>query len=172
MRPLVMPLPTWDTINTLCFDRKVLHVGVADGQDTVSLAQAAMVVAVYVDVSGPDIGVSLAKIAQVDDLLTTRGLASRVLLHAVPAMLGITQYHRGQFDVAVYNPSACADPEPHLTIAQLTEYADKVIVVGDKIPELWDVAASALKPGTYMASSDGSAIFITLGVPEPIVRTD
>jgi hypothetical protein len=172
MQPLVMPLTTWDTINTLCFDRKVLHVGVADGNDVVSLAQAALVVAVYVDVAAFDIGVSLAKIAQVDDMLVSRGLASRVLLHAVPATLGITQYHRGQFDVAVYNPGACTDPEPHLTIAQLAEYANKVIVVGDGIPQLWDVACSAFKPGTYTASSDGSAIFITLGAPEPIVRTD
>jgi hypothetical protein len=172
MQPLLMPMTTWDTINTLCFDRKVLLVGVADGNDVVALAQAGLVVVVYLDISGIDIGVSLSKLATVKDMLAARGLASRVVLHQVPAMLGITQYAEGQFDVVVYNPGVCADPEPHLTVAQLSLCAPKVIVVGEKIPELWDVAASALRPGTYTASSDGSAIFITMGKPEPIVRQD
>jgi hypothetical protein len=172
MTPLLMPMTTWDTVNTLCFDRKVLLVGVADGNDVIALAQAGLVVAVYIDVAGPDVAVNLTKINMVKEMLASRGLASRVLVHAVPAMLGITQYATDQFDVAVYNPGICADPEPHLTVAQLAQYAPKVIVVGERIPELWDVACSALVPGQYTASSDGNAIFITTGIPEPIVRND
>jgi hypothetical protein len=172
MQPLLMPPSTWDTVSTLCFDRKVLHVGVADGNDVVTLAQSALLVAVYIDVAGPDVAVNLTKINAVKEMLAKRYLYNRVLIHAVPAMLGITQYATDQFDVAVYNPGVCADPEPHLTVAQLAQYAPKVIVVGERIPELWDVVTGALVPGQYTASSDGNAIFITTGIPEPIVRND
>ena len=172
MGPLLMPMDTWDTVNTLCFDRKVLLVGVADGNDVVALAQAAMVVAVYVEVTLSDFQAGAAKVADVKSMLESRSLRSRVLLHQVPSLLGITQYCEKQFDVAVYNPSACLDPEPGLTAAQIANYAHKLVVVGERIPELWDVVCAALPQGEFTASSDGSAIFVTLGAPEPIERTD
>lgn len=172
MLPLLMPVETWDTINTLCFNRKVLLVGVADGNDVVALAQTAMIVAVYVSVGGPDLGIDMAKIVELHHTLTTRDLGPRVLLHSVPSLLGITQYHIEQFDVAVYNPGACRDPDPAGTAAQLAVYAKRLIVVGDAIGELWDVILPALPQGGYTASSDGNSIFVTLGAPESIMRTD
>lgn len=172
MLPLLMPVDTWDTINTLVFNRKVLMVGVADGADAIALAQTAMVLAIYVDTDGLDVSLHMHKVQDVATLLVQHELNSRVLLHSVCALLGITQYAEGQFDVVVYNPSACRDNDPGHTAAMLANYAKRIVVVGDAIPDLWDVITHALPPGQYTASSDHSAIFVTMGAPEPIVRTD
>lgn len=172
MLPLLMPVETWDTINTLCFNRKVLLVGVADGNDVVALAQTAMICAVYAEVDNGDIGVLCTKVREVQELVAARELGSRVLLHSVPSLLGITQYALDQFDVVVYNPGACRDPDPAGTAAMIANYTKRLIVVGDAIGDLWDVILPALPQGKYTASSDGNGIFVTLAAPEPIVRMD
>ena len=172
MLPLLMPAHTWDTVNTLCFDRKVLLVGIADGNDVIALAQSALIVAVYPSVTASNLGADLTKIADTQAMLARRGLHRRVLMHAVPSILGITQYQAGQFDVAIYNPGTGGDPEPGATAAQIANYADKLIVVGENIPEMWNAVVDTLPAGSFTASSDGHAIFVTMGAPVPTVRQD
>lgn len=169
---LLMPMTTWDTLNVLCFDRKVLMVGVDDGDDVASVAQTAHVLSVYAGMRGQGADEEVAKIEDLYEILQARRLGHTVVLNRVPAMLGVTAYLRGQFDVAVYNPGACQDHNPGESAAFLSGYVGKLIVVGQKIPELWDEVCSHLPQGGYSASSDGSAIFVTMGPPEPIVRQD
>lgn len=172
MAPLLLPPATWDTVTTLAFDRKVLVVGPADGNDVVSLARTALVVCVYMSSATADIGRQLHRTQELDQMLTDKKLGHRVILHAVPAILGITQYHTGQFDLVLFNPEAAGDDDPGGTIAQLAEYAKRLVIAGSDLHHLWYETTSHLPENGYSASCDGSAIFVSMGTPEPIERRD
>lgn len=161
MQPVLLPMASWDTINTLCFNRKVLIVGVGDGNEVISVAQSAAITAVYVSADSADLGRQLSTVAMLDDLLTSAHLTSRVLLHAVCAMLGITQYHTGQFDVVIYNPDVAGGDGIEEMVAQLANYGASLVVIDDPADTRWGTVVAAVAGTNRQCMGDGAIIWAT-----------
>lgn len=161
MDTLLLPMHSWDTINTMCFNRKALVVGVGDGSEVISVAQSAAITAVYVSSDSAGLGRQLSTVAMLDDLLTTAHLTSRVLLHGVCALLGITQYHTGQFDVVIYNPDTAGSDQIEGDLVMLANAAASLVVIDDPNDSRWDTVTAALAGTDRQCMGDGAIIWAT-----------
>jgi hypothetical protein len=172
MTPLLLPMTSWDTLTALAFNRKVLMVGVADGQDVMTLAQTAAITAVYASVDSADLGRQLSVIDRIDGLAIERGLSGKILLHDVTALLGITQYHPGAFDLVVFNPAAAGSEDAAADLEQLAGYGrDLVVIDGPDLP-LWDQVTSVTAPRGLQAVGYGQIIVARPLPAAPTVRRD
>lgn len=168
----MMPATSWDTLATVCFDRKVLMIGIDGGRDVLNVAQTSLIVAAYAGVATADLGKHLSIIDKVDGMLLDSGLTRRVLLHDVVALLGITQYHPGAFDVAVFNPRAAGSEDVGADLEMIANYARDLVVIDEPGLSLWDEVTAVTAARHLVASSDGQLIVARPASAEPIVRRD
>lgn len=169
---LILPVTSWDTLATVCFNRKVLIVGIDDSAPVITLAQVATITAVYARTSTADLGRHLSVIERTASFVADAGLAGRVLLHNVVAPLGITQYRPGTFDVAVFDPRAAGSDDPEVDLAMIAEYARDLAVVGDVSQELWDQVTQVTRDRGLIATGHDGLIVARPMPTEPVVRRD
>lgn len=162
----------WDTISTLCFNRKVLYVGVNDGYDVLSVAQVARIVLACPVTDGADRGRELALAQTVIASAQAGGLESSTLVACEPYTAVAAMYASGGFDVAVVNLQVLDSDNLDKELEAIAATARYLIVIEPAASDVWDlVEAATLGAGMRLVRADG--LIVASPVPTaPIVRND
>ncbi|HEX3513848.1 MAG TPA: hypothetical protein VHT26_07605 [Trebonia sp.] len=169
---LTLPVTSWDTLATICFNRKVLMVGVEGASEVITIAQVATITAVYAGVNPADLGRDMSVIEHVASCVDDAHLAGRVLLHNVIAPLGITQYRPGTFDVAIFNPAAARSDTVGEDLEMIANYARDLAVICALDQPLWEEITAVTQPRGLMATGYDCLVVARPMPTEPIVRQD
>lgn len=129
MTPLTLPVEDWDSLTSLCFDRKVLQLGVADGQDTAQLARSAHVVVAMGRTPDHSVDDTVAVMAGIMRATVDNRTARNVLVHQETWREALGTYSIDQFDLAVVNPEALGGGVVDDYLVGVGPFADHVVLI-------------------------------------------
>lgn len=165
MSQVLLPAEDWDTINSLCFDRKVIQIGVAGGLETVTMARTARCLVVCPTPASADWDVDRARLQELYDAVTAGAVWPTVMVHGEPWVNVIHTYMQDQFDVAVINPEAFSGLPDQECIHAMTTVARNLIVVGRGGHDMFDAVASVCPRPNWSTTSSGRLTVARLMFP-------
>lgn len=163
MGPLLLAVEDWDTINSLCFDRKVLQLGFHDGRDTVSIARSAHNVTVS-GVTREETGEQAAThLGQLYTAVFNGGCGGHVIIHSATWQEATSVYCPDQFDVAVISPGALGGEllDNYLLTAQAM--ATDLVVIEPHGADSW-AAVTRLCPRPYWSTTKSGRVVVSRNV--------
>jgi hypothetical protein len=166
---LVLPMPSWDTINVLSFNRKVLMIGVDGPDEVISLAQTAHMLLVVPDSGSGEAETQWAICRNIDDHLHGARLDRRVIVWDAAWRQAVHDMRYTRFDLAVLTPGAIAGATPGEIITAGMAAAETVVVIQPPGCDLWESATDAARGRGKQCTSDGSIIVAAPRGAEPAV---
>lgn len=162
----------WDTIKTLCFNRKVLYVGVADGYDVLSVAQVARIVLACPVTNGPDRARELALVGTVIGSAQAGGLEAELLVACSPYTDVVAAHSCGGFDVAIVNPEIILNDRIEEDLELIAATCRYLVVMEPEGTDLWEIVTAAVL-GADMALVRHNHLVVASPAPAaPTVRRD
>lgn len=165
MSQVLLPAEDWDTINALCFDRKVIQIGVAGGLDTVTMARTARMLVVCPTPAVAEWEEDKVRLEELYEAVTANNVWPTVMVHGVSWTAVVGTYMRDQFDVAVINPEAFSGGPEQSFLHAITTMARNLVVIGAGGHDHFDAVASVCVRPNWSVTSSGRLTVARLMFP-------
>jgi len=158
MQPLLLAVEDWDTINSLCFDRKVLQLGFNDGRDTVSIARSAYHVTVAGTVTDDGVESTTAHLGQLYTALYNANCGGHVIIHAADWFESVHTYCPDQFDVAVIQPQRLGGGLLDQILSAAQAYATDLVLIQPPEADSWEAVTRKCARPHWSVTASGRLI--------------
>lgn len=159
MHTLLMPDEDWDTVQHLCRDRKVLQIGVCDGQESVMLARVARSVVVTYSEFPRGTDALLEQMGAVLRATTNAHVNNRVILMQQRWTGARDAFTVDQFDVAFITPAGMEPTAPQRYLRWANAMAwDLIVAAPSSDGKYWDAVTQVCPRPGYGVTGTGRLI--------------